>query len=287
MKKGVLLFLLLIFLTPVQAYSLKSVTITVYRDGYANIYEVIVPSPGESRIEVPLPVENFTGLSVLVDGKETSYILNGSRIVVYTWNASRVEVMYYTPDITSKAGAKWAVRVSFEAPVTVILPERSVIVGLSGIPMKIENNSITMPPGNQTIYYLLEFQKPSQPAPIENKSMSWQLILAVLVVVTFGAIFSLKFLRGEGKSNKARLKSLDELVKAFNLNEDEKRALMFIYDHGGKVRQADVRNALGIPRTTAWRMFKRLEKMGLVKISKVNNENWVELNFEITKENQQ
>ncbi|WP_054841657.1 helix-turn-helix transcriptional regulator [Thermococcus peptonophilus] len=65
-----------------------------------------------------------------------------------------------------------------------------------------------------------------------------------------------------------------------DLSTDEVRALLYLYDRGGgKAPQAEIKKVLRIPTTTAWRMFKRLEEMGLVRIYKKRRENWVELVF--------
>ncbi|NJE55703.1 helix-turn-helix domain-containing protein, partial [Thermococcus sp. 21S9] len=66
-------------------------------------------------------------------------------------------------------------------------------------------------------------------------------------------------------------------IEKFDLNDEERNALLYILEKGGRASQAEVRNALGLPKTTAWRMFKRLEKQGLVKIIRGRKENWVEL----------
>lgn len=57
--------------------------------------------------------------------------------------------------------------------------------------------------------------------------------------------------------------------------------MLYILEQGGRVRQADIRNDLGIPRTTTWRILKRLEKNGLVRLLKINNETHVELRVKI------
>ena len=75
-----------------------------------------------------------------------------------------------------------------------------------------------------------------------------------------------------GEEFEAKLANLD-------LNDDERRALLYLFDRGGKASQAEVREAVGLPKTTAWRMFKRLERKGLVKILRGKKENWVELRF--------
>ncbi len=68
-------------------------------------------------------------------------------------------------------------------------------------------------------------------------------------------------------------------VERLGLSDEEKKAILYIFDRGGRVSQAQVREALGLPKTTAWRMFKRLEEKGVVKILKGKKEHWVELNF--------
>jgi uncharacterized membrane protein len=41
--------------------------------------------------------------------------------------------------------------------------------------------------------------------------------------------------------------------------------------------EVEIREALGLPKTTAWRLVRRLEKKGLVVVRKVGNQNVVEL----------
>ncbi len=78
-------------------------------------------------------------------------------------------------------------------------------------------------------------------------------------------------------AQKISREDLEKKLNSMNLNDEEKKALLYIYDRGGRARQSDVRNELGIPKTTAWRMFQRLEKQGLVRVYKKGRENWVEL----------
>ncbi|MBP1912650.1 helix-turn-helix transcriptional regulator [Thermococcus stetteri] len=109
--------------------------------------------------------------------------------------------------------------------------------------------------------------------------------LIVLVVIGVGALWYFKSRKNsnESKENVDNItqrisrEELEEKLDSMNLNDDEKRALLYIYDRGGVARQSDVRNELGIPKTTAWRMFQRLEKQGLVRVYKKGRENWVEL----------
>jgi uncharacterized membrane protein len=46
---------------------------------------------------------------------------------------------------------------------------------------------------------------------------------------------------------------------------------------GGRALEAEIREALGLPKTTAWRLVRRLEKKGLVVVRKVGSQNVVEI----------
>ncbi len=53
--------------------------------------------------------------------------------------------------------------------------------------------------------------------------------------------------------------------------------LRFIKEKGGKAIEAEIREHFRIPRTSAWRQAKRLEKLGYVRINKMGSQNQVEL----------
>ncbi|NPA47688.1 MAG: winged helix-turn-helix transcriptional regulator [Thermococci archaeon] len=83
-------------------------------------------------------------------------------------------------------------------------------------------------------------------------------------------------------SKRRKRPSREEFIERINspeldLNEDEKRALLYVYDRGGRASQAEVREALELPKTTAWRMFRRLEEKGLIRVIKRKKGNVIEL----------
>ncbi|ASJ03446.1 transcriptional regulator [Thermococcus profundus] len=84
--------------------------------------------------------------------------------------------------------------------------------------------------------------------------------------------------KAESGSNSDALQRFREKIDSLpDLNDDERGALIYLMENGGKAPQSKVRDALGLPKTTAWRMFKRLEERGLVRVYKLGRENWVEL----------
>jgi len=61
------------------------------------------------------------------------------------------------------------------------------------------------------------------------------------------------------------------------LRFDDKEILRFVKENGGRAIEAEIRERFSIPRTSAWRQARRLEKLGFVKISKLGTQNQVEL----------
>jgi uncharacterized membrane protein len=53
--------------------------------------------------------------------------------------------------------------------------------------------------------------------------------------------------------------------------------LNFIQEKGGKVLEPEIRTKFALPKTSAWRQIKRLERFGYVKVTKIGSQNQIEL----------
>ncbi|AHF80205.1 helix-turn-helix transcriptional regulator [Thermococcus paralvinellae] len=275
MRKIMILIGIALLVIPLVSaeFTVSDLELTICRDGYVKVYYQIIPSDYVVQISVPLLGENYENLIVEDEnGKPLNFEVSGNSVIIYVNNAQLIKVSYYTPDLTSKHGLVWTLNVSSPYSFKVVLPENSIVVDLSDIPLSISSNVISMPPGNQSISYTLEY----------NAERNFQNVVYYFLagVLTISAVFigikriSSKKVSKDIKVNKeAFLKKMEK----FDLNDEEREALLYILEKGGRASQAEVRNALGLPKTTAWRMFKRLEKQGLVKIIKGRKENWIEL----------
>lgn len=68
------------------------------------------------------------------------------------------------------------------------------------------------------------------------------------------------------------------LRKHFDLRPEDRDVVRFISERGGKVLEAEIRGRFQeLPRTTLWRLIKRLEKMEIVTVSKIGLQNQIEL----------
>jgi len=275
--KKALILLVLIFIPLVSAQYTYDLTLTVYRDGYVKVDYQIAPEDFASQIDVPLIGSHYEDLFITDEnGNPLQYTLDKNHAVINVGGAQIVEISYYTPDLTAKEGLVWTLSIESYVPFKVILPNGSTVVDLSDIPLEISEGSITMPSGNQSVSYYLSSGTTIQTGSGSSNSSSIYMLGAIGLLIVAAIFIGMKLMRGEKKKPINREAFLKKMER-FDLNDDERRALLYILDKGGRASQAEVRNTLGIPKTTAWRMFNRLENYGLVKIVKGAKENWVEL----------
>ena len=57
---------------------------------------------------------------------------------------------------------------------------------------------------------------------------------------------------------------------------DDIQVLNYITEKGGKVFEQEIRLRFTLPKTSAWRQIKRLERLGYVKVYKVGSQNQIE-----------
>jgi uncharacterized membrane protein len=65
--------------------------------------------------------------------------------------------------------------------------------------------------------------------------------------------------------------------KNSELRPDDIKVIEFISEKGGKVLEPEIRMRFALPKTSAWRQIKRLERLGYVKVTKIGSQNQVEL----------
>lgn len=276
--KKALIMVVLLLIPLVSAQYTYDLTLTVYRDGYVNVNYQIVPNEFTSQISLKLLGSNYEDLFVTDEsGTPLSYELNDDEILINVGDAQIIEVTYNTPDLTKKEGLVWSISVESDMPVKIILPEGSTIVDLSDIPMSIQGETVEMPSGNQSVSYVLSSSVSGEVGDSEEEKTSYSLIGVAIILIIGVVAMASKLLRKGKKEVKLDKEAFLKKMERFELNDEERKALLYILEKGGRASQAEVRNALGIPKTTAWRMFQRFEKNGLVKIIRGSKENWIEL----------
>ncbi|MCW4027678.1 MAG: hypothetical protein NWE76_09380 [Candidatus Bathyarchaeota archaeon] len=78
---------------------------------------------------------------------------------------------------------------------------------------------------------------------------------------------------------KRRAPSFEKILKEHpELRQEDREVIQFIAERGGKVLEAEIRERFpDLPRTTAWRLIRRLEKMEIVAVKKIGLQNQIEL----------
>ena len=93
--------------------------------------------------------------------------------------------------------------------------------------------------------------------------------LLAAVAVAFVAAAALLYLRSR---RNARRDSQNP-----ELRPDDVKVIEFISEKGGKVLEPEIRMRFALPKTSAWRQIKRLERLGYVKVTKIGSQNQIEL----------
>lgn len=99
--------------------------------------------------------------------------------------------------------------------------------------------------------------------------IEYLIVAAVVVIATFFVVFLL-FRRGY---------NIDKIFKMHpRLNKEEKDVIQFLAKNKGKAFESQIRERFpSIPRTSLWRLVKRLEKLEIIRVKKIGLENQIEL----------
>ena len=88
--------------------------------------------------------------------------------------------------------------------------------------------------------------------------------------------------KSEPKSSPQKSKEIEGAVnldaifsKNSDLRVDDKEVIRFLSERGGEAFANEIRDRFDIPRTTAWRMIRRLIGMGIVEEKKIGGQSLI------------
>ena len=297
-------FSLVLLLSRVQGfYTIQNATLTVYRDGSAYIKVEISADEDEFLITIPLLVssEKIEDILVLNGTNELlDYDFDEANITIYSLGATQITLEYYTSALTFKEADLWTLRFNSTFELTVVLPENATIIYLSDVPSAIEIKDekiiLDLPSGEWEISYEIpvqplfpstpspsqppEEEQPSEEQPAEEKpaqpSSQPQLPFAPLLtteqigfIIVGIAIICIAALTLVYIKRKRRFEAL---------RSEEIEVIRYLKERGGRALEAELRERFPyIPRTSMWRLVRRLERQGIVQVRKVGLQNVVEL----------
>jgi uncharacterized membrane protein len=267
--------------TSFNASLVRSTTLFVFSDGTAEANQT-VSLVNMSSITLPLlssQVGNI--LAVSSSGAAVSYQISGGNITLSTFGISRLSLIYDTDALTSKQGSVWALAFNSPYNITLILPFQSTVLSLSRTPTSLLTVSgkpeLRLAPGAWQVSYGLPFYIQSSTATSTTSSPTNPSAREILPMLSYWQLLALAAvaaaLAGVGLYGYHSRSKFD----GRELRPDDREILNFIREKGGSVSEVEIRERFSLPRTSAWRQPKRLEKLGLVRVTKVGKQNQIEL----------
>ena len=283
--------------------STRTLDFSLFPDGSTHVTYSLESDPFLPDTEVSLYGDSFENLVVQ---DENEFLLTtqyeNNILQVETLGSSNILINYDTYSLISKDGKIWSFEVDSPVEFNVIMPENSVIVGMSTFPIDMgvesDRTKILLPSGMAEITYFLAVAESSQVLPPveempvtqdDDNTMVYAAVGGAIAVIAVGGAVAMK-MRGKSKpvststpqttTTSVKDEAVFDIEKAMDkpdLREDDKEIIKFIHENGGSALESDLRKKFLLPRTTMWRAVKRLERHGLIEITKKDQQNLIKL----------
>ena len=279
--------------------SIKTMDLIIYSDGSTHISSEI----GVDSLEVDFAlslfgneIDNFVAIGendVLLSAEITNDVAT-----IGTFSSSTISINYDIHDLVSKEGRIWTFTLDAPTDYTLLMPENSVIVGMSALPLNMEivdeRTRLLLPSGPSEINYVFGTSTMFPPSPTPENEFDSTLIVIGGAVAAAGAIGAVLLRRSKKKPERITTTTMVETGNPVepetifnlrpNLREDDKELINFIFNNGGQAFESELRKKFLQPRTTMWRAVKRLERQGIIEIEKKDMQNLVRIKKELEDE---
>lgn len=129
----------------------------------------------------------------------------------------------------------------------------------------------------QAISTAAEAKAEETEAETPERPYTWVAVGSAALAMTFATLFILK--RRKPAVEKAG--GEEDLEGLFDthpyLRQDDKEVLSFLFESGGEAFASEIRERFNIPRTSAWRMIRRLQREGLVEVKEIGGQSLVRI----------
>ena len=279
--------------------STRTLDFFLFPDGSTHVTYSLDSDPLLPDTEVSLYGDS---LENLVAEDENGFLLSTQSekniLQVETLGSSSILINYDTYSLISKDGKIWSFEIDSPVEFNVVMPENSVIVGMSTFPIDMNVDSdrtkILLPSGPAEITYFLAVAESSQVLPPEETPVSADndnsmMYVAGGVAVAIAAIAAIAIkMKNKPKqivsapqttvvAERNEPFNIEKVLEMPDLREDDKDIIKFIHENGGSALESDLRKKFLLPRTTMWRAVKRLERHELIEITKKDQQNLIKL----------
>jgi len=298
--------LMIVALTiPIQTSfgSTRILDLTLYSDGSAHISSQLEIDPLDPDYEVGLfgsSIDNFVVVG------ENGFLLSSEIIddkaMIDTFGSSSISINYDIHDLISKEGRVWTFTLDSPTDYSLLMPPNSIIVGMDALPSNMDlindQTKLDLSSGLFEINYIFGSTQPpiTTPEQPSNDMSTIALVGVPIAAVIAGAAIMIKRKQAKSSSvlqtkitSESQIKTdTTDTENIFNfrpdMREDDKEIIKFISANGGEALESDLRKKFLQPRTTMWRAVKRLERQGVIEISKKDLQNLVKLKKDLEEE---
>jgi uncharacterized membrane protein len=262
-----------------SGFSIESTSLQIYRDGLAYVKQTLTVEELYPQIVIPLLSTSVENLVIIDQNqKPLDYESSNNNLTVFTLGSTQVTIEYETLALTNKEAEVWSLNIDYSFSTTVSLPKNSTVIYLSEMPNAIDtlDNEITftLHPNQWEISYILP---PSSIDDSTNGRTDQNLIPIEYFILVIGSIILLIILLFIFL--KRRKPNVKKIFKAYpQLSKEDKAVIQFLADNDGNAFEAEIRVAFpDMPRTSLWRLVRRLERLEIVDVNKIGLENQVKL----------
>ncbi len=257
---------------------IESVMMTVYRDGLVHVTQEVSIDELLPEISLPLLSSSVENVIVLDESQlAVDYAQNSTNLSVYSLGATRVSVEYDTITLTNKSADVWTLVLDNPYNLTVILPANSTIIYLNQVPTTIDSTGselrLLLYPGLWELSYIVPLQQEGQDGAGQGTAIPIEYAIAVVAVAS-AVIITLILL--VWRRRKINIKKI--LKRNPGLMKEDVAVIEFLAEKDGKAFEAEIRAKFpDMPRTSLWRLVRRLEGLDIVEIKRIGLENQVQL----------
>ena len=261
-------------------FEVESIELKVYRDGLVHITQTIIVDELAPDITLPLLSSSIENVLVLDENQlAVDYEINAGNLTIFTLGATRVLVEYDTIALTKKEAEVWTLVADNPYNLTIFLPQNATVIYLSKMPTAIDTSGtgikLSLYLGQWEISYVLPLLPEDE---IKDNGSSWtaipiEYLIAAIVAVTAVVLSAILIVRRRKGPN------VEKILKAHpELKKEDREVIEFLAEKDGKAFEAEIRERFpDMPRTSLWRLVRRLERLELVEIKKIGLENQVAL----------
>ncbi len=291
MKKQLVQLLILLIFVPqcspcvTQEIGIRDLVLLVFEDGFVEVSYIVELTGEEIEVNVPLLGEPEDGFIIVTDqdGLLLNYEIKEGTAIVESLGAMLINITYHTKMLTKMEAGIWTLNITSPSNrTTILLPENSIVMGISSIPTSIYRKNgrtalVFSEKGVIWVSYVIELKVPVPTSPEQPSStssgieVSEERFYTWFIPVVAGFIFILFLLVISLRRPRRVAVRIEELPYVDRLIIEE------LKERGGSAFQSELIKALDLPKTTVWRHLKGLEEEGLIEIRKIRGMNHIRL----------